>query len=261
MKRIFKLLSVLAGLVCLVSLAALFQFRKTYQKSEQEYAEVAQEAVQVKQIQNPAEGFEAEPEVPPLLSVDFEKLKAQNNEICAWIDFPGQNKSYPVVQSDNNEYYLNHSFRGAENSCGSIFADCRNQGILEDANTVLYGHNMRNLSMFGFLRNYQKEEHFKRYPYFDLYLPDGTYRCRLLACRRVEADWSNFPIQFESEAARNSFLAEMQRYSPYRMNEPDKEEERPLVMLSTCIGRGHTHRLVVLAEAYEEVADAEKETE
>lgn len=267
MRRIFKLLSVLSGMIFAASLVLLFWFQSVYRESREEYADLAREAVQIRQIPNPA-GNQAEPEeVPPLLSIDFETLKAQNEEVCAWIDFPEQEKSYPVVQSENNEYYLTHSFRRAKNLGGSIFADSRNSGILTDDNTILYGHNMRNDSMFGFLSDYLDEDHWNAYPYFDLYLPEKTYRCRIFACLRVRADWSNFPIQFRQEEAekteesaeeaepsslpeRNAFIQSMKKACPYQTMEQDGEK-RPLVMLSTCTGRGHTHRLVVLAEAYE----------
>lgn len=265
MRRMFKLFSILFGVIFAGSLMLLFWFHSVYQESKEEYADLAREAVQVRKRQDPAKE-QAEPEeVPPLLSVNFEELKTQNEEVCAWIDFPGQEKSYPVVQTDNNEYYLNHSFRRGQSICGSIFADSRNSGILTDDNTILYGHNMRNDSMFGFLSDYLKEEHWKEYPYFDLYLPETTYRCRIFACLRVKADWSNFPIQFEREEAegenldplasssreREEFIQRMKQSCPYPTMEQDSEE-RPLIMLSTCTGRGHTHRLVVLAEAYEQ---------
>lgn len=251
MRRIFRILSVLSGMIFVGSLVLLFWFHSVYQESRTEYAELAKEAVQRKKIQNPAEEKAEPEEVPPLLSVNFEELKAQNEEVCAWIDFPGQEKSYPVVQSDNNEYYLNHSVRRTKNVCGSIFADSRNSGIFTDENTILYGHNMRNDSMFGFLSDYLEEEHWKTYPYFDMYLPDQTYRCRILACLRVRADWSNFPTQFEDSADRTAFVQIMKKSCPYQTIEQDSIE-RPLMMLSTCTGRGHTHRLVVLAEAYEQ---------
>ena len=260
MKRIFKVLSVLAGLLCVGCLVLLFQFHRTYKKSSEEYAGIANEAVRIKNIQNPTEEKAEPEEVPPLLSVDFEALQAINGEVYAWIDFPGQERSYPVVQSENNEYYLNHTFKGYENLCGSIFADCRNSGIFTDSNTVLYGHNMRNLSMFGFLRKYQEEEYYKAYPYFDIYLSESTYRCRILACCKVAADWSNFPTQFADEEERKEFIGKMMDSCAYETIAPDAENERPLVMLSTCTGRGHTYRLILLAEAYE-VAEMQKAEE
>ncbi len=251
MKRIFKVLSVLACLVCIGCLVLLFQFHRTYKESSEEYAGLANEVVQVKNL---AEKAELE-EVPPLLSVDFEELQAINEEVYAWIDFPGQGRSYPVAQAEDNEYYLNHTFKKNSNTGGSIFADARNSHILTDDNTVLYGHNMRNLSMFGFLRKYQEEEHYKAYPYFDIYMPDGTYRCRILACCKVAADWSNFPTQFEDNAERTDFVKKMQASCAYKTTESDFETERPLVMLTTCTGQGYNYRLIVLAEAYEVVEE------
>lgn len=249
MKRIFKVLSVLAGLICVGCLVLLFQFHQTYKKSSEEYAGIANEAVRIKNIQNPTEEKAEPEEVPPLLSIDFEALQAINGEVYAWIDFPGQERSYPVAQAEDNEYYLNHTFKRYSNLGGSIFADARNSSILTDDNTVIYGHNMRNLSMFGFLRKYQEEAHYKAYPYFDIYIPDSTYRCRILSCCKVAADWSNFPTQFEDNKERTAFVKKLQASCAYETTELDSETERPLVMLTTCTGQGYNYRLIVLAEA------------
>ena len=263
MRRIFKILFAMAGAVCICSCILLFQFYRIYQESAEEYAALAGEAVMLKK---PAEE-KAEPadqmsaEAPPLLAVDFEALRSVNEEICAWIDFPGQEASYPVVQGADNEYYLNHTFRRTESLCGGIFADCRNEGILTDDNTIIYGHNMRNGSMFGFLKKYLEEAHYQKYPYFDLYLPDTVYRCRILACCRVPADWDYFPISFDDDEGKNAFVERMRAECGYETVDAavfagaavntagDTVSGGPLVMLSTCTGRGHTHRLVVLARA------------
>lgn len=246
MKRIFKVLAVLAGLICIGSLVMLLKINRTYEESNEEYQELAYEAVQVKNLTEQAE----QEEVPPLLSVDFEDLQSINEEVCAWIDFPGQERSYPVVHGEDNEYYLNRTFRKNPNSGGSIFADARNEQVMGDDNTVLYGHNMRNLSMFGFLRKYQEEAHYQAFPYFDIYLPETIYRCQILSCCKVAADWNNFPTQFETEEERASFIRKMKNSCAYETSEVDSTQERPLVMLTTCTGQGYDYRLVVLAEAY-----------
>lgn len=86
-------------------------------------------------------------------TVDFNRLKEQNNETVAWIKVNNTNIEYPVVKTDNNNFYLNHSFDKTKNSAGWIFADYRNKLDDTDKNIVVYGHNMRDDSMFGSLKN------------------------------------------------------------------------------------------------------------
>ena len=97
-------------------------------------------------------------------TVDFNKLKEQNNETIAWLKINNTNVEYPVVKATNNSFYLNHSFDKSKNSAGWIFADYKNKFDNTDKNIVIYGHNMRDGSMFGSMLNildakwYENEE-------------------------------------------------------------------------------------------------------
>lgn len=86
-------------------------------------------------------------------TVDFNKLKEQNNETIAWLKVNNTNVEYPVVKGTNNSFYLNHSFDKSNNSAGWIFADYRNKFDNTDKNIVIYGHNIRDGSMFGSMLN------------------------------------------------------------------------------------------------------------
>ena len=84
--------------------------------------------------------------------VDFEKLKEKNSDIVAWLKVKGTNIETTVVKSTNNDYYLTHNFNKEYNSAGWIFADYKNKVDGTDKNLVIYGHNMRDNSMFGSLK-------------------------------------------------------------------------------------------------------------
>lgn len=86
-------------------------------------------------------------------TVDFNLLKKQNSDTVAWIKVNGTNIEYPIVKAKNNEYYLTHSFDKSSNSAGWIFADYKNKFDGTDKNIVIYGHNRKDKSMFGSLRN------------------------------------------------------------------------------------------------------------
>jgi len=87
-----------------------------------------------------------------LYQIDFASLKEMNNETVAWLKVNNTNIEYLVVKSKDNKYYLNHNFEKKENKAGWIFADYRNKLDGSDKNIVIYGHNMKDKSMFGTLK-------------------------------------------------------------------------------------------------------------
>ena len=91
-------------------------------------------------------------------NVDFDKLNDINNDTVGWLKVKGTNIEYAVVKSNNNSYYLNHNFEKEYNSAGWIFADYRNKLDGTDKNIIIYGHNRKNNSMFGSLKNILTEE-------------------------------------------------------------------------------------------------------
>ena len=141
-----------------------------YQEGEDTYEELS---AFVEEPEDTPEDETDEPEAEPsgYLQIDFAGLQAVNPDVIAWIDIPGLSVSYPVVQRNDNAYYLHHLITGEYNSSGSIFADCHNQPDFTDQNTIIYGHNMKNGSMFGTLSHYQDQALWEENPYFYLYVP------------------------------------------------------------------------------------------
>ncbi len=90
--------------------------------------------------------------------VDFEALKQANTDTVGWLKVPGTSIEYPVVQAADNQYYLTRNFHKDSNSAGWIFADYRNTLDGRDKNIIVYGHNRKDMSMFGTLQNILKEE-------------------------------------------------------------------------------------------------------
>ena len=101
----------------------------------------------------------------PYLDVDLTPSLSMNSNTVAWIQVEGTNINYPVVQTSNNEYYLNHSFSKEESSAGWVFLDSRN--TLKDQRMILYAHNRLDGTMFGSLVNLLKEDNKNAYLYFN----------------------------------------------------------------------------------------------
>lgn len=88
-----------------------------------------------------------------LLEVDFKELLAKNSDTVGWIQVKGTNINYPIVQTTNNSYYLNHAFDKSENNAGWVFMDYRNNAVYFNQNTIIYAHSRYNGTMFGSLKN------------------------------------------------------------------------------------------------------------
>lgn len=116
---------------------------------------------------------ETEDEKPQKTSIDFEALKEINSGIVAWIRIP-EVFDYSVVQGADNQYYLSHTFQKESNKAGSIFLDYRNSRDFTDSKNIIYGHNMKDPTMFHVLRNFQDMGFYNKHREIWLYLPDGS---------------------------------------------------------------------------------------
>lgn len=115
----------------------------------------------------------------PELDIDFEELFKESSNAVAWVHVPSVSISYPVVQGDDNDFYMDHMFNDEFSWSGSIFLDYKNESI-EDLHTILYGHHMQDGSMFTGLLEYDSEEFFKEQKedncnYFYIYTEKATY--------------------------------------------------------------------------------------
>ena len=120
------------------------------------------------------------------IDVDFAGLKEQNKDIVGWIYFEDEESiSYPLLYS-GDDYYLRRNYLKEEETAGSIYIDGNNNPDLSNAHTLIYGHNMRNLSMFGKLKFYKTEEdYFENHRYFQLITETGAYRYKVFAYKDV----------------------------------------------------------------------------
>lgn len=161
--------------------------------------------------------------------VDLAALQRDYKNAVAWIDSPDTVINYPVLQCDNNEYYLHHLMDGSYNVNGSIFMDCNNAPDFSDRNTILYGHHMKNGSMFASLMNYKKSGYYEEHDHMYITLPGGVYRMDLLCGAVVEPDDAIYSINPSIDAVN----ACMNR-STFKTKMEAPTADTKIVTLSTC---------------------------
>lgn len=197
--------------------------------------------VQAPEISDP---LEAVPVLEAPITVDFQQLKEVNEDIVGWIYMEAiPTISYPIVQGEDNEYYLKHTVEGKRNSAASIFLDYRNAGDFTDDNTIVYGHNMKNQSMFGLLKQYKKAETCAVSPYFWILTPERDYRYEIFSVREIgERDDVYSHLDFQEEELK-TYLEQMQEHSLVSFEHTFDGKEK-IITLSTCTTRS-TKRCVV----------------
>ena len=185
--------------------------------------------------------LETEPEDDPNawyhdIDVDFAGLRKQNEDIVGWIYFEDEESiSYPLLYS-GDDYYLRRNYLKEEETAGSIYIDGNNSPDLDDAHTLIYGHNMRNLSMFGKLRYYKTEEDYlKTHRYFQLITESGIYRYEIFAYKDVSTltggiytTWKYVDDDFKE------FVEDTICQGSYVDADIDVDDETHIVTLSTC---------------------------
>ncbi len=171
--------------------------------------------------------------------VDFDKLKGANSEIYAWINIPNTPIDYPVLQSEkSNAYYLNRTINKKWSAYGSIFTEDYNSKDFSDFNTLLYGHNMKNGTMFGSLKKFRDASFFEENRYINIYMENRILKYEIFAA----CTWDNKHIlanrNFDLPENRTLYLEEI--FAVRDMNSQVKKDisvtaDDKIITLSTCM--------------------------
>ena len=183
-------------------------------------------------VTNPSESGETET-APEVLTVDFTELSSINNDSVAWISIEGTTVNYPVVQGSDNSYYLKHLFNGKWNSSGCIFLDYRVSADMSDRHSIIYGHHMKNGTMFSGLTQYKKQAYYEKHPEGLLITPDTSYQIKFFAGYVASVEDSAWKIRFESDEEYKVWLLDAKERSMFASSITPAVTDR-VVTLSTC---------------------------
>jgi len=177
--------------------------------------------------------------------VDFAALAKKYKNVKAWLYNKGTVINYPVVQGDNNSFYLTHMVTGAYNGRGSLFIDYRNQKpFTGDFLTVIYGHRMKDGSMFHSLIEYRDHSYYEKHPVMKLTTPSAKYDVVIFAAVTIPAESSKYKFSFSSTAEKQAYLNWIQGKTELKTGVSVSPSDK-IVMMSTCTYEFDEARLVV----------------
>ena len=255
MRRAFLfVICVALGLAMILSGYLIFNYYLDQLKAESAYDELSEFAMSEEaeatepasdlSVDDTTEATECtETNVP--VFVDFEKLTAEYPDTVGWLYCEGTPINYPVVQGKDNLRYLRRLPDGSYNAAGSLFADYRCKEVAASGNYIIYGHNMKNGSMFGTLVRYKSQNYYDEHPTLYYLTPERTFRIELIAGFVTKSTGEVYNTQLSAEQVRQ-FCAESDFSSGITPQDDDV-----FITLSTCSYEYENARYVVIGRAIE----------
>lgn len=253
-KRIYRVISLVSLLVMALAVLSIVYMVYLYRQSNRAYLELslaarAQAEAQMAEALKPIETEEPEaapPEEQPevdeteyaVIPVNFDYLLGLNGDIAGWIEVEGTDVDYPVLyDATATRFYLTHTHLGAYSPYGSIFMLSENARDFSDFNTVVYGHNMLDGSMFASLHNFEDQDFFNEHGTIMVYTPDRVLCYRVFAAYRTDNlnQLVNFPT--DTPGDRQAYIDRIYTHVEKAIFNPDIEvtPDDRIITLSTCI--------------------------
>lgn len=211
--------------------------KKVYNDLQGKYVEIVDEPIL-------SEGADKSEEKGLDITIDFEQLLTRNEDVVGWLYCPDTVLNYPVVQGEDNDEYLHADLDGNYLKSGSLFVDYRNGALGDDLNYIIYGHSMKNGSMFRMLLKYRDQAYYDAHPVYYYLTPDANYELELFAGLIVNEDdriyshdltYDEFFDMIDSYTTRSTFKSDVI---------PDKGDM--IITLSTCSYEYDEARYIVL---------------
>ena len=272
-RKLLRGLEIVLAAVLVVSLVMVVHTQREYAKGASTYEEAAAvaklpklaatpfpavrepakaEATEDEEAEREEETVDPDPNLVLMAEVDLDELRQVNSDVLGWITIPDTVVSYPLLQGTDNDFYLRHTWQKAASAVGSIFMEYRSNPELTDFNTVIYGHRMRDRSMFGSLGDYRDQEHWRTHPSIYLACAEGAYRYDIFAVYEASVTGAVYKFSDWDAGEREAFISSCLEQSLIETDIVPTADDR-ILTLSTCTGNGYATRWVVqavLAESY-----------
>ena len=236
-KIIISIIQLIFIVILIYSLINIFLWYKSNKANKQVMEELSQTIETVKE----------DGEDDKKYKINFEELKSKNFDTVAWLKVENTNIEFPVVKANDNSYYLTHNFNKEGNSAGWIFADYKNKFNGKDKNIVIYGHNMRDNSMFGSIKNVIKKEWYnnENNKYIILATENEYSIYEVFSVYQIEKEDYYIKTDFNSDKEFEEFLQKVKERSIKDFN-IDISKENSILTLSTC-ANNNKYRVVLHA--------------
>ena len=181
------------------------------------------------------------------ITLDFFALESENADFTGWFVIPGTDISYPVVQGTDNAFYLNHIFSGAYGTVGTLFADCNNM-MLEDENTIIYGHNFHQYgAMFSKLLYFENQDYYEEHPVMYYLTKEGGYKIEVFSAYEASTSDAIYTLSFAGDDCYKVFLDHVVEMSAIQSDVEVTVQDK-VITLSTCSNRYSDGRFVVVGK-------------
>lgn len=271
-KRIWKIIFILCMIGACIALIFIAVGNQNRKNAEDKLALLTEQANKQSEVSVPEEVNTAVPEataepiltleekivlleeeldiVIPRKNLDFAKLHEETNkDIYAWIHIQNTVIDYPVVQHPtDNLYYLNHNLDGSKGYPGCIYSEDYNTTDFTDVNTVLYGHNMKDGSMFAGLHNYEDSLFFEENPYVFIYTEDNVYVYKIFAAYEAGSEHILVNYGFNNKTTYQQYLDNIMNMRTMNFNlrkDAAVNSDSQILTLSTCIANKPNNRYLV----------------
>lgn len=257
-----NIMAIIMMIVMMVSGASLLhnEMESRQQKIEQEeVAKLATESIEEisKEIPEETKAEEDDSYVSP---INFEALQAKNEDVVGWISIPDTNIDYPILHdAEDNEKYLHTDFEGKENQYGAIYLDSDSEQDFSSWNNPIYGHHMKDGSMFKDIVKFKDEQFFKTHQFFEIYTPERTIHLKAVSCYYTDANGIARKTQFESQKTFDAWVQD--RLEPCTYAEIPGESVKSIFTFVTCSYEKQNARTLLFAVEVDEngnVISAEK---
>ncbi len=252
-KKIIPVIQILLVLIILYSSYRIFDYYKTNKDHDNKQAEIInvskewEEKVE-KEMEVSTEKGLPEPTEDELASSRISHLQSEYKNVIGWIKIPGTNIDYPFVKGEDNEYFLDHDYKGDYNVFGAVFMEMDNAMDFSDQNTILYGHNIRTGKFFHELtKKYRDKEFVKENPIIEISHLGGLNRYEIFAV------YSADPMEkFRSPNYTDEELEKLEDriISKNEIEGTTPEEFKDILTLQTCLD--NDKRLVIHAKKINE---------
>jgi len=267
-RGLYTVIAIVAGIVAFGAILYMIVHNMSLKEQNDNYEELRQtEMLEITETETETEIIvETETETEEIITCeavyDFDELHETNEDIYAWITVPGTLVDYPVVQSEEDNYYLERNLDHSKGYPGCIYTNKCNVKTFDDLHTVLYGHNMKNDTMFGSLHDYEDIDNFNENRTILVYTEEKRLTYEIYAAVKFSDTYIPAVYGMNSEAGNEQFLQEVLNYaekysSVSHIADMEVTSEDKLITLSTCVAGENTRRYFVIGVLVEEAYYAE----